>query len=199
MACWKSGEVGFTLTISREVCTSVAQRKNAGVTDSIRRAARGLQEAHARWEPSTRLSREVDEVLIKTTEVLWWFRSLDELLGEQHREQYQRDLAADPSMALLLKGLQHARNRLGHRMARAIQVRRGIVFPIVFPTILSELWWMPASELDRYRYDRDPAPADAEAAYHVALEGKLVRTTLGSAAAWLLARPQVAPLPDQEP
>lgn len=122
------------------------------------RAAGGLHEAFDRWEP-TRLDPRPDSMLIETTTVLWWFRALDELLSEGSSD-YVSDKAKSPEADLLL-GLRHARNRLGHRVAGAIDVHHGgFAAPLVAPIVSFELRWVDTAELDRFGGYMAIAPAN---------------------------------------
>src|SRR4051812_49221974 len=107
----------------------------------MRRAARGLREALVRWEP-TRLSVDADDMLIATTEVLWWAMALDDRL-EMDSPGYKEGRDAEADIAAIVLGLRHARNRLGHQLADAIRVdHEGFVAPIVAPIVTHELYWV---------------------------------------------------------
>lgn len=89
-------------------------------------------------------------MLIETTVVLWWLRALDELLTETSPD-YSSELAVQAQMHDLLAGLRHARNRLGHRFARAIDVsHKGRAYPMVY----FELFWVDAVQHDQFGEDR---------------------------------------------
>lgn len=161
-------------------------------TPELLRAARGLREALQRWEP-TRLDSNPESMLIETTVVLWWLRALDELLTETSAD-YSSELAVQAQMHDLLAGLRHARNRLGHRFARAIDVsHKGRAYPRVYPMVYFELFWVDAVQLDQFggRSARTPRQLDGEAAYTRAVAGQLVRVTVPAAVRWMLDRPEL--------
>lgn len=157
---------------------------NAG----LGRAARGLREALLRWEP-TRLSRDADDMLIATTEVLWWAMALDDRLTRDSPE-YVAELAEEADLADIAAGLRHARNRLGHQLADAIWVDdRGAVFPVTFPLVFHELHWVSREDIDR---GADRPGKEAGDAYERALADRLVRRTVPKLTGWLLHRPELA-------
>lgn len=121
--------------------------------------------------------------------VLWWLRALDELLTETSPD-YSSELAVQAQMHDLLAGLRHARNRLAHRFARAIDVsHKGRAYPMVY----FELFWVDAVQLDQFggRSAIAPRQLGGEAAYTRAVAGQLVRVTVPTAVRWTFDRPEL--------
>ncbi len=88
-------------------------------------------------------------MLIETTVVLWWLRIGRTSHGDLRRLQLRVGVQAQ--MHDLLAGLRHARNLLGHRFARAIDVsHKGRAYPMVY----FELFWVDAAQLDQFGEDR---------------------------------------------
>ncbi|MGY1846879.1 hypothetical protein [Blastococcus sp. SYSU DS1021] len=140
-----------------------------------------------RWEP-TRLSLDVDDMLIATTEVLWWAMALDDRL-EMDSPGYKDDRAAG-AVADTVLGLRHARNRLGHQLADAIRVSHGgFVTPVVAPIVTHEMYWVDREEID---LGADRRGTEAGEAYGGALANRLVRLTVPALTDWLLHRPELA-------
>jgi len=167
------------------------------VEPKLARAARGLQEALERWEP-TRLSTDPDDMLIATTEVLWWAMALDEQLSKAspayrqdldgHRDAGSREKQRLPEV---IKGLRHARNRLGHQLADGITVSHGgFSTPIVAPIVAYELRWVSLKEIDQNTDPRHPGK-ETGSAYAQVLAGQTVRSTIYQLREWLFSRPEI--------
>jgi len=167
------------------------------VEPKLARAARGFQEALERWEP-TRLSTDPDDMLIATTEVLWWAMALDERLSKDspayrqaldgHRDSESRDKQRLPDV---IKGLRHARNRLGHQLADGITVSHGgVSAPLVSPIVSYELRWVPLAEIDEDTDSRFPGK-ETGSAYSQVLAGQTVRSTIYQLREWLFSRPEI--------
>ncbi len=58
-----------------------------------------------------------DDMLVATTEVLWWAMALDERLARDVAA-YKAERKAHEDMEDVSRGLRHARNRLGHQLAK---------------------------------------------------------------------------------
>ncbi len=128
-------------------------------------------------------------MLIATTEVLWWAMALDERLREDSGT-YESDLAKSPNLNDIADGLRHARNRLGHQLADAIRVSHGgYVFPVVFPKVFHEMYWVDRATIDSIPGGRPGLKAGS--AYDRALANRLVRLTVRELTDWLLSRPEL--------
>ena len=154
------------------------------------RAALGLRSALVRWEP-TRLSTDADDILVATTEVLWWAMALDERLARDVAA-YKAEREAHEDMEDVSGGLRHARNRLGHRLAEAITVSHaGMSFPAVFPLTFHEMLWVSREDIDTGAEPGHENTRDG-GAYERALAGRLVRATIPAFTNWLLGRPEMS-------
>ena len=159
-------------------------------TRGLARAALGLRSALVRWEP-TRLSTDADDMLVATTEVLWWAMALDERLARDVAA-YKTERKAHEDMEDMSRGLRHARNRLGHQLAEAITASHaGMSFPMVFPLTFHEMFWVSREDIDT---GAGPGHENtcAGGAYERALAGRLVRATIPAFTHWLLGRPELS-------
>jgi len=159
-------------------------------TKGLARAALGLRSALGRWY-TTRLSTNADDMLVATTEVLWWATAVDERLARDVAA-YKTERKAHEDMADVSRGLRHARNRLGHQLAEAITVSHaGMSFPTVFPLTFHEMFWVSREDVDT---GAGPGHENtsAGAAYERALAGRLVRATIPAFTDWLLGRPELS-------
>jgi len=157
-------------------------------TRGLARAALGLRSALIRWEP-TRLSTDADDMLVATTEVLWWAMALDERLARDVAA-YKAERKAHEDMEDVSRGLRHARNRLGHQLAEATTVSHaGMSFPAVFPLTFHEMFWVSREDIDTGAGPGHENTRDG-GAYERALAGRLVRATIPAFTDWLLGQPE---------
>lgn len=106
-------------------------------------ALQGFEDAHRRHR-DLRLTSDPASLFVSAAECVYWAATIDEQLRQW--PDYA-EFTADHMLGSLLPGVRYVRNLKTHSLPMTMQSVVGLMFPIVFPAVFSEVVWLPLDRL----------------------------------------------------